>query len=210
MRIRGVSGWLEPGARSEIGAPCPDFFPENFQNGRPKTNFGRFKSDKKKTNKQTYKTKIYTHFFRNKLLILNFPLISDQYETNGWSTIFFYQDDFSAPLKWHPRHVPPLPSPSYTTDVDTLYIVVPQQELQVNTVAPEYPQRTLTASSSCNSHSDTETQLHGHRNHCAMSKPGHFKGLFPAGSEISNIEQGFPTCGPRATMRPRGGRGAMT
>ena len=28
---------------------------------------------------------------------------------------FLYQDDFSAPLKWRPGHVPPCPPPSYAT-----------------------------------------------------------------------------------------------
>ena len=52
-----------------------------------------FKSDKQK-NKQnknknkTYKAKIYTHFFRNELLIPNFSLFSDQYVPNGWFVIF--------------------------------------------------------------------------------------------------------------------------
>ena len=40
-------GFLAPGARSEIGAPFPDLFQKIFQNGRPKTNLGIFKSEKK-------------------------------------------------------------------------------------------------------------------------------------------------------------------
>ena len=34
--------FLAPGARSEIVAPFPDFFPKQISNGRPKTNIGHF------------------------------------------------------------------------------------------------------------------------------------------------------------------------
>ena len=34
--------FMVPGARSEIGAPFPDFSLKIFKNGRPKTNLGHF------------------------------------------------------------------------------------------------------------------------------------------------------------------------
>ena len=61
---------LAPRARSEIGAPCPDFFPENFQNGRPKTNFGHFQKWQANEIKQN-KTKQNTN--KNKKTGNNLP-----------------------------------------------------------------------------------------------------------------------------------------
>ena len=79
------------------------------------------KSDKQKKKKgpqfvfihiqSMYKAQIYTflqeRITNSKLL----SLISNQYVTNGWSIIFLYQDDFSAPLKWCLGHVPPFSLP---------------------------------------------------------------------------------------------------
>ena len=77
------------------------------------------KTNKQKTTTTTtkYKVKIYTHFFRNELLILNFSLISDQYVPNGWSIIFFLSGRFQRPLKWRLGYVPPPPCPPLATSL---------------------------------------------------------------------------------------------
>ena len=98
---RAQRGCLSPGARSEIGAPCHDFFPEDFQNGRPPKNPSFSKVNIPISSGMNY------YLFWTSLWSL-----TNMYQTDG--LLFFYQGDFSAPLRWRLGHMPPLCPPLAT------------------------------------------------------------------------------------------------
>ena len=78
---------LVPRAKSEIGAPCPDIFQENFQNGRPKTNF-RFQSFSKVTSKKASVTFHHVHT-RTKLYTPGVEFRFDLRESKFCVTVVF-------------------------------------------------------------------------------------------------------------------------
>ena len=108
--------WVS-GTRGKKWTPCPDFFPENFPNGRPKTNFGhlqKWQAKKKKISPLI----VFIMFIHGKSYnihtflqerITNCELLSDLWTicTKCLVYYFLYQDDFS------PNVAPGVRAPSF-------------------------------------------------------------------------------------------------